>query len=377
MYKLKDLGERNTMLDIVRIIAFFCVVSVHFFMRSELYSRPIVGIRMFVMCCLRSFFMICVPLFVLLSGYLEKEKKLCKAYFFKITKVLTIYVLATIAVFIYKKFFMNNNLSLKDLIEGLLDFSMIDYAWYIEMYIGLFLLIPFLNIMYNSLSQKKGKQCLILIFFLLTSLPTMINVYNFNETGWWSNPAQSISYQKLFPYWWGGMWPVTYYFIGCYIKDYPIIIKKSINILYIIIITLLYGLYCYWRSYGANFVSGVWQNWGALPILLLTVLVFSFLVNIRIEHCSKWCKLILKQLSDACLGAYLVSVIFDTLFYPKLVAQVTDIPLRLNYFFIMVGLVFFCSLFLSMFLLVIYNYIVKVTLMVKSKNTHKNEINGK
>lgn len=356
MHKSKDLKERNTILDIVRIFAFFCVVSVHFFNRSGFYSRPVVGTRMFVMSCMRSFFMVCVPLFVVLSGYLEKEKKLCKAYFFKITKVLSIYILASIAVFIYKNFFLNNNLTFKDLIRGLLDFSMADYAWYIEMYIGLFLLIPFLNVLYNSLSKKKEKQCLILIFFLLTSLPSVI---------------------KFLPYWWNEMWPVTYYFIGCYIKDYPIIIKKSINILYIIIITLLYGTYCYWRSYGANFVWGPWQSWGALPILLLAVLVFSFLVNIKIEHCSKWCKFILKQLSDACLGAYLVSVIFDTLFYPKLIAQITDMPLRLNYFFVMVGLVFFCSISLSIFLLVIYNCIVKVTLMVKSKNTHKKEINGK
>lgn len=348
------------MLDLMRIFAFFCVVSVHFFSKIGFYSRPVIGIRMFAMSCLRSFFMICVPLFVLLSGYLEKGKKLCKAYFLKIIKVLSIYVLASIAVFIYKRFFFNNNLTFKDLIWGLLDFSMADYAWYIEMYIGLFLLIPFLNILYNSLNSKREKQCLVLILCLLTSLPSVINVYNFKDMGWWSNPSLSDSYQKIIPYWWAGMWPITYYYIGCYIKDYSIQIKKSLNLLYIIIISLLYGMYCYWRSYGTNFIWGPWQGWGAFPILILAILIFVFFVNTKIDNWPKWCKVILKYISDSCLGAFLVSVIFDSFFYSKLNATIPDMPLRLNYYFLMVGLVFSCSILLSIVLSMIYNTVIKL-----------------
>ena len=358
--KTKEDRNRNTSLDLIRIFACFCVVSVHFFLNNEFYNEPVIGKRMFLMVCARSFFMVCVPLFVILSGYLEKDKILCKSYFLKITKVIGIYILASIAVFIYKVFYLNQNLSIKDLFFGILNFSMANYAWYIEMYIGLFLLIPFLNILYRSLHKKQDKQCLIIILCFITSFPGIVNVYNFNEAGWWLHPTQSDSYQKIIPSWWLEIWPITYYFIGCYIKDYSIKIKKSLNILYIIILTLLYGTYCYWRSQGVIFIWGAWQNWGAFPILILTVLVFVFFVNIKMDVYPRWCKCILKHCSNACLGAYLVSYIFDNMFYAKLNALVTEMPLRLNYYFIMVGSVFICSMTLSMVLSIVYNSLVKI-----------------
>ena len=84
--KTKENRTRNTTLDLIRIFACFCVVSVHFFLNNGFYNHPVIGKRMFLMVCVRSFFMICVPLFVILSGYLEKDKILCKSYFTKLKK---------------------------------------------------------------------------------------------------------------------------------------------------------------------------------------------------------------------------------------------------------------------------------------------------
>ena len=373
--KTKENRNRNTTLDLIRIFACFCVISVHFFLNSGFYNQPVIGNKMFFWVCIRSFLMICVPLFAILSGYLEKDKILCKSYFFKIKKVIGIYILASIAVFIYKNLYLNQNLSIKKLILGILSYSMADYAWYTEMYIGLFLLIPFLNKLYHSLNKKQEKQCLIIILCFMTSLSGIINVYDFREAGWWFHPLQSNSFQKIIPNWWLGIWPITYYFIGCYIKDYSIKIKKSLNILCILILTLLYGAYCYWRSYEASFVWGAWQEWGAFPILMLTVLVFVFFVNINMDNCPRWCKFILKHCSNACWGAYLVSYIFDNMFYSKLDAMITDIPLKLSYYFIMVGSVFFCSMALSMVLLIVYNSLVKVVcILSKSWNFRRNNL---
>ena len=65
-----SVGKRSPAADIIRIFAFFCVVSVHFFLNSKFYDYPTEGKTMLVMTICRSFFMICVPLFLLLSGYL-------------------------------------------------------------------------------------------------------------------------------------------------------------------------------------------------------------------------------------------------------------------------------------------------------------------
>ena len=67
--------SRYYSLDIVRIFAFSCVVGVHFFLYTPFYIIPIHGSRMYISTLLRTFLMICVPLFLMLSGYLMKKRK--------------------------------------------------------------------------------------------------------------------------------------------------------------------------------------------------------------------------------------------------------------------------------------------------------------
>ena len=73
-----SIKKRSAAADIVRCFAFFCVVSVHFFLKNGYYTQPVKGERMFVMTVMRSFFIICVPLFLTLSGYLLRTKELSK-----------------------------------------------------------------------------------------------------------------------------------------------------------------------------------------------------------------------------------------------------------------------------------------------------------
>ena len=70
--------KRNPAMDIIRILAFFFVVSIHFFLNNDFYLTPVKGERMFIMTIMRSCFIICVPLFITLSGYLLRKKQLEK-----------------------------------------------------------------------------------------------------------------------------------------------------------------------------------------------------------------------------------------------------------------------------------------------------------
>lgn len=71
----KNLKERDSSLDILRIVAFLSVISVHFFLNNGFYDQLVVGKRMYVMTILRSFFMDCVPLFLTLTGFLMNKKR--------------------------------------------------------------------------------------------------------------------------------------------------------------------------------------------------------------------------------------------------------------------------------------------------------------
>ena len=68
------------------------------------------------------------------------------------------------------------------MILSILDFSADSYAWYIEMYIGLFLIIPFLNILWNNLNDV-GRKWLIITLLGLTALPSLLNCWDFLSLG--------------------------------------------------------------------------------------------------------------------------------------------------------------------------------------------------
>ena len=111
--------------------------------------------------------MICVPLFIILTGYLMSSKKWSGKYYLGIVKTLGIYVLASILCIIYKVHVLNTEITVKNAIFSILDFTGANYSWYIEMYIGLFLLIPFLNAMLRGLETRKAKLALVLTLISL------------------------------------------------------------------------------------------------------------------------------------------------------------------------------------------------------------------
>ena len=170
-----------------RIVAFVSVVSIHFFLNSGYYDAPVVGKRMYIMTLGRTFFGICVPLFMLLSGYLminksiSIEKRAIFSYYKKISKVLGTYIVATGFIIVYKIVILHDVLNIKGILLNLLGYN--QYSWYMNMYIGLYLLIPFLNLLWNSIENKNGHVLLVFILLTMTVLPSVFNVYNFEEQG--------------------------------------------------------------------------------------------------------------------------------------------------------------------------------------------------
>lgn len=81
---LSKLERRNSSMDLIRVVAVFTVLSVHFFLHNGFYNEPVEGMSpigglidyftthnaaslhgpiMFVMVTMRTLFSICVPLF--------------------------------------------------------------------------------------------------------------------------------------------------------------------------------------------------------------------------------------------------------------------------------------------------------------------------
>lgn len=333
---MKNMGNRNTSMDVIRIAACYLVCSVHFFLNTTYYSYPIDTPKMFFYTVLRTGCMICVPLFLVLTGYLMNGKKASLSYYWGLEKTLLTYLLASIACMCYKKFVINWTVHANDI----LSFTGAPYAWYVEMYIGLFLLIPFLNLIWQGLTTKRQKQGLMISLLILTALPSIINIFNFDSALWWSLPATSAEYVKILPAWWKAFYPITYYFTGAYLREFPSKFKKPHLFLLILISVAAFGIFNCYRSYGSKFVWGIWQDWGALPILINTVLVFRFISSFDMNRLPNGVRWLLAKISDLCLGTYLLSWIPDNNIYAYLNQTFPNVPDKMKYFFVVPLLVF-------------------------------------
>ena len=363
----KKENKRFVGIDIIRNLALVCVVILHFFLHNGFYSTPMNSKRMLLCTIIRSFATIAVPLFLMITGYSMSQKKLSKKYYKGVLKVIGIYLLASVCCLLYEWFHMGKSAGFSKVFSGILNYNAAHYGWYVELYICLFLVIPFLNLIYNNLKDKKQKLILIGTMIFLTSLPAVVNVYSFFDASWWAQPSSSSEFLKVLPNFWVVLYPITYYFIGCYLKEYPIKMNKWINLLLFLLSGLLFGLYNYWHSYNGLYSWGEWQDSGSLLVLICAVLFFNFFINLDYSKVPIWVSNLLSKMSNLVFGAYLISFIFDDFIIGKIVSMEPDMPHRLEYMIVEVPLVLILSYFASFFINLIYTGMVKLCNRIKPK----------
>lgn len=371
----KEKQSRTIALDIIRIFAFFCVVSVHFFACSGYYEEILLGKRLYVATLIRSFFMICVPLFLLLSGYLMRHKKATKEYYKKLIRILGEYLLASLFCMAFYAIsdvgFSFDALRVFLLqIPGIFSFEAAPYSWYVSMYIGLFLLIPFLNILYNGLKSQKEKRLLILTMLLLSGIPDILNSVHITLpwTMIYNDPANVMC---ILPDWWSGFYPVTYYFIGAYLSEYPLQLPKIKSIIFIVLSNILVGSISFFICRGTTFIWGSWSSHQSLFVVTQAVLVFDLLMQIDVRRIGPQGQKFLSTLSYLSFSAYLVSSNFDSLFYYRIRWIFDWINNNVLLFLVMVPLVFVCSFITSFVLVSIYKLLTKATQYIISHRTRQ------
>lgn len=350
---MEKVKQRDLRLDIIRIFSLFSVVGVHFFLNSGFYDQPVSGKKMFIMCVIRSFFIICVPMFITLTGYLMNKKELSKKYYKGITKTLIIYFICSIIYSIFRKLYLHEEVTIKTFIISILDFNGTAYSWYIEMYIGLFLLIPFLNLIFNNLKNKKQAQILLITLILLIGIPSVVNIFNFDSLEWWQTPAINKKYVKLWPAWWTSIYPIFYYFLGAYLSKYTLKLSKKWNIIFLIILLISDGLFNFYRSHNYTYVYGTWNHYSSATIMMITFLVFNLFLTIKVKN-NTIKNSIFKIISEACLGGYLISCIFDKIYYNYLNTTIPNIIDRFTYAPLITIAVFISSIILSIAINLLY-----------------------
>lgn len=196
-------------LDVLRALAIVSVVGGHFFMNTAFGRTPVNTPSMFGQNALQYLLTtIGVPLFLMLTGYLNSGKRLTMEYFPKLVRVLVSYGLITVLTYGVLLAIGEESFSCKRLINGFGGFDIIRYGWYINMYVGLFLLTPVLNVVVDAaIKDTENRKAWLVLFgmgILLVSQPSTLNRYGF----------------ILFPDYWRNGWVLAYWLFGALIRRF-------------------------------------------------------------------------------------------------------------------------------------------------------------
>ena len=321
-------GQRICGLDLIRVCAIFFVIAGHFFVLNTPYrNAPFQGVSMFIQGMLNSVFSIGVPLFMMLTGYLNINKTPTKKYYKGMIRVLVAYLIFSIITILFRKYYLGENPSPVQWTLKIFNYSAIPYAWYIEMWIGLALLTPFLNYLWKAIPSMQQRLLLIGTLFVMTALPDLCNRYGI----------------YLFPgYFAKASYPLMFYFLGTFIREYQPTIKSWFGWTILLSISLITPLFNILIINGGGDVVQVTGGPGGVFLTWIAVAIFLMLYrkDITIPYVKKW----ITHCSMVSLEMYLCCYMFDRLYYPWFKERFYESQSQfLVWFFVIVPLVFFSS----------------------------------
>lgn len=290
--------KRIAGLDVVRTVALLFIIGVHVFYHNGFYGQVQKGFGILLGDVLRWLTFSCVPLFIILTGYLKCRAELCKKYYKGIVPVLMAWVIISILCMVFRITYLHVEKTPFEWLVEFFNYKAADYSWYIELYIGLFALCPFLNRMFNWEADRSYHNALVVTMLLTAFVPSLVN-----------NVILAASPLEVIPNYFVGLWPFAYYFTGCYICKYGCKIPLGICLLFAIVFSVFKGLLTFITANGHKFNDGIAGGYSDFFVACITILVF--LSFYRVNAGSSGLRKIFSHISKRSLCIYLLSSIPD------------------------------------------------------------------
>ncbi len=365
------LNNRLAGLDLVRCIAALFVVSVHYFYNCGYYSTVMDSRPMFIMTFARWLFLCCVPLYMMLTGYFKCNKEPDRRHYMSMIPIFIAYIIISVIKIFVGNYYYGKVYGIKEAMQSLGNYTM---AWYVGFYFSLVLIAPFLNRMWHALSRREKHMLLIFLSLIATIYPVI------------SLPAASentiiASVASLFeffaPNYWQMLYPILYYFLGCYIREYRPVFNR-ILLLFIIIVTTSFNAcisYHYANKAGSNFIWGVLGTvdcgYNCITVVLCSVSIFLLFCYTDVKNTLF--KRILTAVSSVSLEIYLFSAIFDIILFDHVKRIYFDMKDYLWLFFILVPLNFILAVICSYAYSRLYGLADKVVRSALNGNKEKSQ----
>ncbi len=290
-------GMRKKGVDLCKVIALLLVFLQHYAGYTH-FREEREGIVFYSLLTVwRQFSIICVPLFFIITGFVSSSVQNVKNYK-KAQEAFNVYIFYSM-VMIWISISQNKEIySLKSLISSMSAVNAGTIGgreWYVRYYILLLFFMPFFNELWNVLTKKRKKHLLILLI-IITVLPQ--SIYGmFGIVTFTMNVSNMI-------------FGVTYFFVGKYIAEYGVGIKKkqlaAILCMTLAAVSVFYGIV--YLSRPAN------DSTGRISTALIAVSLFGLLYDIdmsnKIHTFIRWC-------AGASLDTYLGALALEFLLFNR------------------------------------------------------------
>ena len=283
--------QRNANLDLLRIVSMLLIIFLHSIDHSGVLENAAncTPLMYFYVRFTYAMCMVCVNIYVMLSGYFMVNSR------FRLHKLVTLWMEAAFYSFVLKLVFM---------LTGADDFSLLSLAscffpiltgryWFLTIYVGMYLISPFLNILIHAM-DKKQHTMLNLCLFALMSVWVSIHpaIAGMNSGGGW-----------------GLAWFVVLYMAAAWLRLYYVPNQKPYKwiAIYISVPLMIAIAQVAAEKLGIGIFSTVlsrWFRYDSAPVYIMTMCLFvGFLnVNIRSEKLSA----MIVRVSPLTFGVYLI-----------------------------------------------------------------------
>ena len=307
-------NSRNLNVEVLRIVAMLLIILGHCIGHNHLVEQS-GGVSHYLLKLLQIVSYPATNIFVLISGYFQSQTTFKPQKLFLLWLQVFFY---SVGLYMLAIFFNWTHFHGKELLKVLLPISGNQY-WFIRVYLGMYLLSPFLNELVRALDKRKFLWLLMVhlaIFSLWRSFIPFATTLN-------TEGGASI------------LWFITLYLTGAYLAIFPpCICQKVLITLACAFLMFAFGSWATisWLSYHLGFAgkgSSLFTEFTAFPIYGFATCVFL----LAIAKKDQWNNLFLRKLIMVCSASTLgVYMLHENIYVKRQLWTWLDLPSKINNF---------------------------------------------
>lgn len=276
-------------IDELKVISMFFIVILHILGHGGVINATeLFSANYEVAALIESFCLCAVDCYAFTTGYLLYKKKVKLSRILKLWFEVEVY---SLVIGIGSAVVTGNTLTVKQILMSLFPFLSKQY-WYFTIYVGVFFLSPYLNLILQKFSRNIMKKMILTILLLVCVIPSIIN-FDLFET-----PTGSL------------FWMSFCYIIGGYVAKYQVKIRNP-RCLYLIGALFMWGVRWIYDLLYLNVQEGysggvyITLNSYVSPLCVISAMgLFAVMINRKVSD-VKYCRII-RKVASMSFAVYLI-----------------------------------------------------------------------